>query len=70
MSELKKSPVSQLKLPVIHFFQDVLSIQLLQSAWEPGFSQNGSDFNCIVLRAQEELEARTRCKIKLKVRIF
>ena len=37
---------------------------------DPGFFENPSDLDRIVLRAQEELEARTRCKMKLKVHVF
>ena len=35
-----------------------------------GFHQNSPIFGWTVLRAQEELEARIRCKIKLRVYIF
>ena len=34
------------------------------------FHRNVAIFNWTDLRAQEELEARTRCKMKLKVHIF
>ena len=40
---------------------------MLQSWWN---YRNSSDFKWGYLRAQEELEARTRCKIKLRVPFF
>ena len=46
---------------------DGLAVELV---YENGIFQYGSIFYQRYLRAQEELEPRTRCKIKLKVHIF
>ena len=48
-------------------FGHVPSLKLLHRA---KYFRNSSDFNRGYLRAQWELEARTRCKMKLRVHIF
>ena len=61
---------SESDFPGNSVFGEFPSVPVRQLGRDSGFFENPSDLDRIVLRAQEELEARTRCKMKLKVRIF